>query len=130
LKPARLLYAYLVSLEPGDATPSPFTVAAEITALPRGDAHGQALFAAACAPCHGDLHQGIALLDARVPVLPEAAILAHAEYSASDRRLVFTEKIRHGLFLGYGGVMPPFSRERLSDDDVSDLLEALGVLAD
>jgi len=43
---------------------------------------------------------------------------------------VFTEKIRHGLFLGYGGVMPPFSREVLSDQDVSDLLEALGVIAE
>jgi thiosulfate dehydrogenase len=44
------------------------------------------------------------------------------------QRLIFTEKIRHGLFLGYGGTMPPFSSQLLSDAEVSDLLEALGVL--
>ena len=130
-EPARLLYAYLASLEPGDASPSPFTIVTQIDALPRGDAtHGESLFAEACLPCHGAMHDGVGRLGPRLPILPEDTIAAHAGYSPRVLRLVFTEKIRHGLFLGYGGVMPPFSREVLSDQDVSDLLEALGVIAE
>jgi thiosulfate dehydrogenase len=128
---AHSLYAYLTSLEPGNANPIPFTVVSSIEALPRGDAgHGQVLYAQACLYCHGNMHAGLGRLSERVPVLPEDTIASHAEYSARVQRLVFTEKIRHGLFLGYGGAMPPFSAELLSDTDVSDLLEALGVLGE
>ena len=127
---AHSLYAYLASLEPGDSEQVPFTIVTEIDALPRGDAdHGQVLFAAACSYCHGDMHHGIGRFSG-LPILPEDTIAAHARYSPRSQRLVFTEKIRHGLFLGYGGMMPPFSSERLSDEDVSDLLEALGVLGE
>ncbi len=76
------------------------------------------------------MHDGVGRLNETIPILPEDTIVAHAQYSARVQRLVFTEKIRHGLFLGYGGVMPPFSAELLSDQDVSDLLEALGVLGE
>ncbi|HYQ25967.1 MAG TPA: c-type cytochrome [Polyangiaceae bacterium] len=128
---ARSLYAYLESLEPGDANPIPFTVVTTIDPLPRGDeSHGQVLFAQTCLYCHGSMHDGSGRLSSRLPILPEDTLVAHAEYSARLQRLVFTEKIRHGLFLGYGGVMPPFSTELLSDQDVSDLLEALGVLGE
>jgi len=128
---ARSLYAYLVSLEPGDASSSPFTIVTDIDPLPRGEqGHGRVLFARACASCHGSMHDGLNRLGRTVPVLPEATLVEHAEYSARVQRLVFTEKIRHGLFLGYGGVMPPFSAELLSDEDVSDLLEALGVIGE
>ncbi len=126
---ARSLYAYLTSLEPGDANPNPFTIVTSIDPLLRGDeGAGRVLFARACASCHGGMHSGISRLSERVPILPEDTLVAHAEYSARVQRLVFTEKIRHGLFLGYGGLMPPFSAELLSDQDVSDLLEGLGVL--
>lgn len=134
---ARSLYAYLVSLEPGDAAPIPFTIVNAIDPLPRGEtpeaisdakSRGQQLFAQACQYCHGSMHEGVGRLSARLPILPEQTLAEHAEYSARVQRLIFTEKIRHGLFLGYGGVMPPFSSELLSDQDVSNLLEALGVL--
>ncbi|HKO47383.1 MAG TPA: cytochrome c [Polyangiaceae bacterium] len=126
---ARSLYAYLASLEPGDANPSPFTIVTSIDPLPRGvEGRGRVLFAQACSYCHGGMHSGANRLSARVPILPEDTLLEHAEYSARVQRLVFTEKIRHGLFLGYGGVMPPFAAELLSDQDVSDLLEAMGVI--
>ncbi|MEI9941934.1 MAG: c-type cytochrome [Pseudomonadota bacterium] len=128
---ARSLYAYLASLEPGDADPIPFTIVTTIDALPRGDeSRGRALFAVTCIACHGRMHDGVGRLNATVPILPEDTVAAHSEYSARVQRLVFTEKIRHGLFLGYGGVMPPFSQELLSDEDVSDLLEGLGVLGE
>ncbi|MEI9949063.1 MAG: c-type cytochrome [Pseudomonadota bacterium] len=126
---ARSLYAYLASLEPGDAKPTPFTIVTSIEALPRGAAgRGQTLFVQSCMACHGVMHAGVGRLSEKIPILPEDTIAAHAEYSARVQRLVFTEKIRHGLFLGYGGVMPPFSAELLSDEDLSDLLEALGVI--
>jgi len=128
---ARSLYAYLQSLEPGDAAPIPFTVVTTIDPLPRGDAtHGELLFAQTCLYCHGTTHDGAGRLSERMPILPEDTLVAHAQYTPRIQRLVFTEKIRHGLFLGYGGVMPPFSKELLSDADVSDLLEFLGVLGE
>jgi thiosulfate dehydrogenase len=126
---ADALYAYLASLTPGDADPVPFTVVRSIADLPRGDAtSGQLLFARSCVACHGAMHSGAGRLDARVPVLPDETVAAHAGYSAAAQRLVFIEKIRHGGFLGYGGDMPPFSLEVLPDAAVSDILEALGVL--
>jgi thiosulfate dehydrogenase len=128
---ARSLYAYLASLEPGDSQEAPFTIVTDISVLPRGDAsNGQLLFDEACRSCHGDMHQGTGKLGDLIPTLPEDTLAAHAQYTPRDVRLVFTEKIRHGLFLGYGGMMPPFSVELLSDGDVSDLLEALGVLGE
>lgn len=136
---ARSLYSYLASLEPGDANAIPFTVVTNIDPLPRGEtpeaiadavAHGQVLFAQTCLYCHGSMHDGQGRLSDRVSILPEDTLVEHAQYSARTQRVIFTEKIRHGLFLGYGGVMPPFSAELLSDQDVSDLLEALNVLGE
>ena len=133
---ARSLYAYLDSLEPGDADPIPFTIVTDIEPLERGKTpdeitaaqnRGEGLFGQACLYCHGQMHTGLGRLSTLEPILPEDTLVAHAQYSARVQRLIFTEKIRHGLFLGYSGVMPPFSAELLSDSDVSDLLEALGV---
>ena len=136
---ARALYAYLVSLEPGDASAIPFTIVTTIDPLARGEtpeavasakSDGELLYAQTCMYCHGATHDGLGRLSERVPILPEDTLVAHVQYSARVQRLIFTEKIRHGLFLGYGGLMPPFSAELLSDQGVSDLLEALGVLGE
>lgn len=128
---AESLYAFLVSLEPGDPAPAPFTVVRTVDPLPRGDvASGEALFTQTCSQCHGTLHEGVGRLRATVPVLPEQTIAEHFDYSAREQRLVFIEKTRHGLFLGYGGDMPPFSSEVLSDSELSDILEAFGVLGE
>ena len=111
----------------------PFTIVTDIAALPRGDViNGLALYAQACSTCHGSMHDGRGRLSERVPILPEDTINepTHADFTPRVMRLVFTEKIRHGLFLGYSGVMPPFSAETLSDGEVSDVLEALGVLGE
>jgi cytochrome c2 len=128
---ARSLYAYLESLEPGDETAQPFSVVANIDLLPRGDFNrGLVVYAESCASCHGAMHTGTDRLSIRVPILPEDTLASHVNYSLRSQRLVFTEKVRHGLFHGYGGVMPPFSSQLMSDEDVSDLLEALQVLGD
>jgi thiosulfate dehydrogenase len=126
---ADALFAYLVSLGPGNPGAVPFTVVRSIDDLPRGDAvHGAAVYTLACSACHGSMHDGVNRLDDRIPILPEETLAAHASYTPSGQRQVFIEKVRHGGFLGYGGDMPPFSLEVLTDDDLSDLLEALGVL--
>lgn len=128
---ADALYAYLASLAPGDANAVPFTVVREIEDIPRGDAtRGGPTYAKACKPCHGSMHTGFGRLDELVPVLPDDTLLAHPPpaYSPRTQRLVFIEKTRHGVFLNYGGQMPPFSLEVLPDTDLADVLEALGVL--
>ena len=126
---AAALYAFLASLEPGDARPAPFTVVREIGDVPRGDAAaGNTAYAGACAPCHGALHTGAGRLSDGIPILPEDTLLKHANYSPRDQRLVVIEKVRHGGFLGFAGEMPPFSTEVLDDQSLSDILELLGVL--
>lgn len=125
------LYAFLASLGAGNSSAVPFTVVRSIDALPRGDAsHGTALYAEACMFCHGPQHTGAGRLGERIPILPEDTRAAHQGYTERLLRLVFTEKIRHGGFFGYSGDMPPFSSEVLSDADISDLLESLGVLGE
>ena len=129
---ARALYAYLESLSPGgvDAATDaePFTVPVSIGAVPAGDAgRGADVYAQACASCHGGAHSGTGRLVERAPTLPEQTLEEHplGEYTEEERRLVFVEKVRHGAFLGYSGQMPPFSMEKLSDEQLGDLLTYL-----
>ena len=130
---ARAMFAYLDSLphEAAGAEAAPFTVVYTVNDAPQGDAaKGGQLYARACGTCHGAAHTGASRLVERAPVLPEQTIEEHplSEYTALDRRLVFIEKTRHGTFVSYGGQMPPFSSERLSDQDLGDLLAFFGVL--
>jgi thiosulfate dehydrogenase len=127
----RALYAYLASLGPGNPEPVPFSIVLPIGPLPRGDAQrGAVLFASACANCHGTPTAGAGALSRRIPTLPDATLEDHADYEPGELRLVFIEKVRHGGFLGYGGAMAPFSSEVLGDPELSDILEALGVLGE
>jgi len=129
---ARGMYAYLESLQ-GDSESqkaAPFTVVYVLSDTPNGDTkRGAAIYGRACASCHGPAHTGEGRLVERAPVLPEAAIAQHPpdKYTDNDRRLVFIEKMRHGAFVGYSGQMPPFSKEKLSDQDVGDLLGFFGL---
>ena len=129
---ARAMWAFLESISTDDrgTDPVPFTVPAAIADLPAGDAgRGAASYSTACARCHGAAHTGEGKLAARAPTLPEQSIADHPEpeYSATDRRLVFVQKTRHGSFYGYGGQMPPLSREALPDADLADILAYLGL---
>lgn len=120
---AARLYAYLESLT-GSAEPWPFTVVQAITELPAGDAAaGRDAYRAACARCH----EAEPPLADDIPRLPDDALARHAHYSAAEQRLVFVEKARHGAFFGYGGRMPPFSAEALSDAQLADVLAFLGL---
>lgn len=120
------LYAYLDSLE-GDGEAVPFTLRRTVADLEPGDAAtGAAVFAQACASCHGALHTGQDGVRG-LPVLPEDSLREHREFSRQDQRLIFMEKVRHGGFFGYGGHMPPFSLEVLPDPELADALSALGL---
>jgi thiosulfate dehydrogenase len=124
---AQAMYAYLESLPGGGSAAEavPFTPVYALREPPPGDAaRGDGIYRRACATCHGEARSGAKKLIERAPVLPDQTLEAHSthEYTAAERRLVFVEKIRHGGFVGYGGEMPPFSRERLSDQEIGDLL--------
>jgi thiosulfate dehydrogenase len=125
---AQAIYAYLDQL-PDDGTgaqPAPFTVVVyPIPDPPAGDdARGAALYARACQACHGALHTGEARLSVIAPVMPEQVLIAHPlpRYTPESQRRVFVEKARSGRFFGQGGQMPPFSLEKLSEQDIGDLL--------
>jgi len=123
------LYQYLTSLEPGNPEPVAFSTVRIIDdPLERGDAaRGAVLYERACGYCHGEVSTATGRLRERVPLLPEDGVAEHEGYSPRQLRLVFIEKVRHGKFFGYAGDMPPFSREVLSDAELSDILEALGL---
>ncbi len=128
----RTIYAYLESLPegPSGAAAAPFTVVVTVANPPQGDANrGNEVYADACASCHGALHTGAARLVERASILPKEWLDEHPPdmYSDLDRRLLLVEKVRHGGFLGYGGQMPPYSRESLSDQALGDLLALFGV---
>ncbi|MSP90694.1 MAG: hypothetical protein EXR79_02630 [Myxococcales bacterium] len=126
---ARALWAWLVAL-PADVTQAwPFGVVPVAADLPKGDAQqGGVVYLAACRSCHGAAQTGVGKLAARIPTLPGAVVQAHQRgYTKVQRRVVFVEKVRHGGFLGYGGDMPPFSREVLPDADLAALLAWFGL---
>ena len=96
--------------------------------MPDGDAsRGEAIYGQACVQCHGPLHTGTGRLGS-ASLLPEDTLAEHSQYGAQELRLTAIEKIRHGLFLDYGGQMPPFSVEALSDAELGDVLAYLGFL--
>jgi thiosulfate dehydrogenase len=128
---SRALYAYLDSLLAGGAVETAavaFTPVRTSAPPPPGDSgRGGTLFTRACAPCHGQPRSGSGRVGGS-SVLPDATERAHGRvqgYTAESFRQVFVQKIRSGGFLGFDGVMPPFSREVLSDVDVSDIITHL-----
>lgn len=127
---AQAIYAYLESLPAEQPEAVPFTVVYTVYDVPMGDAQrGGELYKKACASCHGKAHSGEGRLVAQAPIMPEQTLMEHPspKYNDEDRRLVFVEKVRHGGFIGYGGQMPPFSAEVLTDGELGDILSYLGV---
>jgi thiosulfate dehydrogenase len=126
---ARALYAYLASLPSTYPDARPFTIVPTTPDLhPRDAAAGALLFPRTCGVCHGDVHTGKGRLGPEIPAIPDETLTSHAGvYNDQEQRLVFVEKSRHGGFFGYGGNMPPFSLEILSDENLTDLLAYMGV---
>ncbi len=125
---AEALYAYLASLPATYPEAVPFSVVVSVKDLPAGDGtHGQEVYGRACAYCHGAIHTGEGRLTPIASILPDEPLAEHEAdgFDADEQRLIFVEKVRHGGFYGYGGNMPPFSSEVLSDADLSDVLSYL-----
>jgi thiosulfate dehydrogenase len=123
---ARLIYEYLENQSDGRVRETrPMTVVEQITDPGPGDsAAGEAVWAESCAPCHGEAFTGKGRLGPTISVVPEAS-LEFARDNNVPVRLVIAEKVRHGQFFGVGGNMPFYPLERLSDEQLSDLLEFL-----
>lgn len=128
------LYAWLESLSPDGSTAGTRAVAQTFprTVRPLGEgdaARGQAVWARACASCHGAVGSGAGRLSTLVTVVPGETQAEHCDDTLpagyddhqTYMRTVVVEKVRHGSFLGYAGNMPPFSVEALSDADLRDL---------
>ena len=130
---AKSIYAYLLSLESRASSAQrasiPFTMVRDAADVPAsGAAAGEAIYNRACKTCHGTVHQGVGRLRQGLPVLPEETVERHRYLNSRDAtRLAFIQKTRHGGFLGYGGTMPPFSLEVMSDADLGSLLAFLGL---
>ncbi len=127
------LYAYLQSLaERGPTTAQPFDVVYAITDLPKGSADaGRDLWARSCQSCHGAAETGAGRPRAPdgttpSPIVPNETEFEHGSEGVALVRQVIIEKVRHGSYLGFPGVMPPFSREALSDAQIADVLTYLG----
>jgi thiosulfate dehydrogenase len=133
---ATALYAYLDSLsaEPGARTEAvPFTPVRLTTPPAAGDAaRGQATHARACSSCHGQPGSGLGRIG-ESSILPDAIERTHsraAGYTEETIRHVIVQKVRSGGYLGFGGVMPPFSREVLTDEEVADIVSFLDPQSD
>jgi thiosulfate dehydrogenase len=126
---ARALYEYLVSITPDDSpsTIVPMTVVENITAitLPGDVGRGSALYRRACGNCHGAIHTGAGQILRPEVLLPEVANDYVTLFPGTPPGLVFTEVIRHGRYFNIGGAMPFYTVERLSDQDVADILAYL-----
>lgn len=126
------LWAWLANLD-GAPAPWPFDVQGPISDLPKGDASGgQRVWDSACRSCHGDAKTGAGRLKdatgrAVATVVPVETLAEHAKDGPSIVRQVVIEKVRHGSFLGFAGVMPPFSKQALTDSQIADLLSYLGL---
>lgn len=122
------LYEYLVSISPEDPSPEiPFTVVRTVGTPAAGTAAaGQVVYDAACRNCHGEPRTGSGRISPVATILGEALSVEYdALYPGVSHDLLVAEKVRHGQFFGIGGNMPFFAVERLSDDELADLVAFL-----
>jgi thiosulfate dehydrogenase len=125
---AQQLLAYLEANGDG-ATTSPMTVVRTVTSLDgvQGDhVRGRDVYQRACGRCHGDPYTS----DGRPPIfahlVPEIPEHVQNRLGLETKHAVIG-KVRQGMILGTGGVMPIYSAEALTDADLADLLAAMGL---
>ncbi len=131
---AKAMYAFLESLPPDAPNALPFTIPEVITTaddLPPGDAaRGKVVFDASCKTCHGEHRTGAGRLREGIPALPDESVnifKSSYNFTPTEIRMTFIEKVRHGPFLGVYGSMPLYSKEALSDADLAALLAFLAL---
>ncbi len=123
---ARELYEYLAANSPDAPSPLlPLTVVKNVTALtnlPGDKTHGKDVYDRSCRRCHGDPHTGNGRLSTKVSIIPEDTLAVFPTIA----RQVAVEKVRHGKFFNIGGIMPLYSIEVLSDQEIADILDYVG----
>lgn len=123
------LYEFLDSISPVETAPAlPLTLTKTPPLLGGGDAdEGRDVWDAACRDCHGS-PSGSGRLHATVTPLDADLFDEYDElFPNVNHRLIVAEKVRHGAFFGIGGVMPPFAEERLTDEQLADVMAYLGL---
>jgi thiosulfate dehydrogenase len=126
---AKVMYLFLTSLAPGDPEPRAFSVTAAAQDVPAGDPlQGEPIYRRACHACHGAAFTAEGRLWPTIPLLPGEAVaeLETLGFDATEVRVGFVEKVRHGPFLGLEGRMPLYAREALDDQQLGALLAYLG----
>lgn len=126
---ARALYEWLDTLSTGMPLPTrPLTIVEAVydpsETLETDATRGEIVYDRACRVCHGSPSTGQGRLGDNVVVIPEASV-EFARDNFVPLRLVLAEKVRHGQFFGVGGNMPLWPLERMSDQELADLLEYL-----
>ena len=124
---ARELYEYLAANGPDSPAPGlPLTVVKDVTELTNlsGDkTRGKNVYDRSCRRCHGEPHSGSGRLSTKVSIIPEDTVAAFP----TNARLVAVEKVRHGKFFNIGGIMPLYSAESISDQEIADILAYIGL---
>lgn len=124
---ARELYEYLAQNSPDNPSPAlSLTVVKNVTPLTNltGDAaRGKQIFDQSCRRCHGDPRTGNGRISTKVSIIPTDTLNAFP----TNARAVTVEKVRHGRFFNIGGIMPLYSAEVISDQEIADILAYLGL---
>jgi len=126
---ARELFEYLDQNSPTKAAqPLPLTVVRNVTDLSNLAAgsdktRGKDVYGRSCQKCHGDPHTGSGRLSSKVSIIPEDTISVFP----TQARAVAVEKVRHGKFFNIGGVMPLYSTESMTDEEIADVLAYIGL---
>jgi thiosulfate dehydrogenase len=124
---ARQLYEFLAANSPDASAPAlPITVVKIITPLVNltGDAaRGKTLWDVSCGRCHGEPHTAKGAITGRAGVIPELTVNVFADRA----REAVIEKVRHGKFFHIGGIMPLYSMETLTDQQLVDIVTYLGL---
>jgi thiosulfate dehydrogenase len=123
---ARELFEYLDQNSPTNpAPPLPLTVIRNISDVTlNGDKNrGKDVYGRSCQKCHGEPHTGSGRLSSTVSIIPEDTV----KVFPTQARAVVIEKIRHGKFFNIGGVMPLYSAEAITDQEIADILAYIGL---
>jgi thiosulfate dehydrogenase len=124
---ARALYEYLDSVSPeAQSKAAVFTIVRNVTPLDqvKGDkTRGFDVWTRACTRCHGEPHNGAGRISDKASRVPDDIDPTFAE----QLRGVVVEKVRHGRFFGLTGVMPLYSAEVMTDEQLADLLAYVGL---
>lgn len=126
---ADALYEFLVSISPAPkAEPIYFTIERNIRAPAAGSAAaGEKIYEIACRSCHGARGTSAGLLQPSTPLDSSLSTYYTTTYPTSEHGVLVTGKVRLGNFFGFGGSMPPFALERLSEAELADLIAFLAL---